>query len=151
MTAIPHDAQLSEDGNWWWDGHQWQPVGPQDGGQEQGSAAFGFDTTGVLVSPDETDNPDNHVVLHHDAGTQVSFVVWNLGTQPDVATVTVYVDDVEVQTWTSGTTPPGGAAGPDDGYVHGCGRHPEGRHVFRVLVTPGQPGYDTTTNEVDID
>lgn len=152
MTAVPQDAQLSDDGNWWWDGSEWQPVNPDDSGTPEDLVAeFAFDTNGVLVSPDETDNPDNHVVLHHDAGTQVSFAVWNVGTAAGVATVTVYVDDQEVQTWTSGEIVPGGSAGPDDGYVHGCGRYPEGRHVFRVLVTPGQAGYDSTTNDVDID
>jgi hypothetical protein len=149
MTVMPPDAQVSEDGNWWWDGDDWQPVTP--GEAEQPVADFAFDQQGVLVSLDETDNPDNHVVLHHEAGTQVSFSVWNVGTGPGVATVTVYVDDVEVQTWISGEIPAGMSAAPDDGYVHGCGRHPEGRHVFRVLVSPGQYGYDSTTNEVDID
>ncbi|MGA7987698.1 MAG: hypothetical protein WCB51_04790 [Candidatus Dormiibacterota bacterium] len=27
MTDIPQDAPRSEDGQWWWDGSQWQPVG----------------------------------------------------------------------------------------------------------------------------
>jgi hypothetical protein len=30
MAEQPADAQLSEDGQWWWDGADWQPVaGPQ--------------------------------------------------------------------------------------------------------------------------
>jgi hypothetical protein len=157
MVTVPEGAQLSEDGQWWWDGAQWQSVG-QDGGAaggdtgaDQATAAFAFDTNGVLVSPDDTDNPDNHVVLHHDAGTKVSFVVWNVGQAAGAATVTVYVDDQEVQSWTSGSIAPGTSGGPDDGYVRGCGRYPAGRHVFRVVVTPGQSGQDSTTNEVDID
>jgi hypothetical protein len=38
----PADAQLSEDGRWWWDGAQWQPVepGPQ-AGYDTGSFAPG--------------------------------------------------------------------------------------------------------------
>jgi hypothetical protein len=28
MTTIPADAPRSEDGQWWWDGAQWQPVEP---------------------------------------------------------------------------------------------------------------------------
>jgi hypothetical protein len=32
MPDIPQDAQRSEDGQWWWDGSQWQPVG---GGSDQ--------------------------------------------------------------------------------------------------------------------
>lgn len=31
MTEASESAQLSEDGQWWWDGQEWQPV-PQDGG-----------------------------------------------------------------------------------------------------------------------
>jgi hypothetical protein len=26
MSNVPDGAQLSEDGHWWWDGAQWQPV-----------------------------------------------------------------------------------------------------------------------------
>jgi hypothetical protein len=26
MANIPEGAQRSEDGHWWWDGEQWQPV-----------------------------------------------------------------------------------------------------------------------------
>jgi hypothetical protein len=26
MTQVPSGAQLSDDGQWWWDGTQWQPV-----------------------------------------------------------------------------------------------------------------------------
>ena len=40
---------------------------------------FVFNTQGLLVNPDDTDNPDNHAILHHDAGTMVSFSVSNAG------------------------------------------------------------------------
>jgi hypothetical protein len=40
---------------------------------------------------------------------------------------------------------------PEGAQLRGCGRYPAGRHVFRVVVTPGQSGQDSTTNEVDID
>ena len=36
MTTIPADAPRSEDGQWWWDGSQWQPVegdAPATGGE----------------------------------------------------------------------------------------------------------------------
>jgi hypothetical protein len=44
MTAIPEGAQLSDDGSYWWDGADWQPVdqggqgdqGGQDATTEQG-------------------------------------------------------------------------------------------------------------------
>jgi hypothetical protein len=37
MTGIPEGAQLSEDGSWWWDGQEWQPV-PASAGSESGGA-----------------------------------------------------------------------------------------------------------------
>ena len=42
MTTMPADAPRSEDGQWWWDGTRWQPVGghPADAAQQaQGTAA----------------------------------------------------------------------------------------------------------------
>jgi hypothetical protein len=157
--TIPAGAQLSEDGQWWWDGTQWNAVShsTDQGNHSQSSgdagtatAAFAFDSNGVLVSPDDTDNPDNHVVLHHDAGTMVSFAVWNVGQAAGAVTATVYVDDQQVQTWTSGSVDPGYSVTPNDGYVRGCGRHDAGSHTFRAVLTPGQSGHDDTTNTVDI-
>ena len=145
---------MSPDRRWWWDGQDWQPVVPGqfEPEHEKPTAEFIFDTNGLWVDPDSDDNPDNHAVLHHDAGTQVSFIVWNAGHVKGSATVTIYVDDVEVQTWVSGEVEPRQSAGIDgDGFVHGCGRHPHGRHVFRADVHPGHPGGgDSTTNEIDI-
>jgi hypothetical protein len=40
MTEVPEGAQLSEDGQWWWDGQDWQPV-PQDGVPQDGVAQDG--------------------------------------------------------------------------------------------------------------
>jgi hypothetical protein len=34
---------------------------------------------GLGVMPDPADNPDNHVVPHHEAGTRISFEVLNVG------------------------------------------------------------------------
>jgi hypothetical protein len=36
MANVPEGAQLSEDGRWWWDGQQWQPV--EDGDAGHGAA-----------------------------------------------------------------------------------------------------------------
>jgi len=51
MTTIPADAPRSEDGQWWWDGAQWQPVdapgaaaGPQTAAAAAGSEV---NTSGV--------------------------------------------------------------------------------------------------------
>jgi hypothetical protein len=35
MTDVPQDAPRSEDGQWWWDGSQWQPI---SGGASSGGA-----------------------------------------------------------------------------------------------------------------
>jgi hypothetical protein len=157
MTDIPQDAPRSEDGQWWWDGSQWQPVGGQGaqsgtpgGGSTAGAggAEFGFDMNGVSVQVDDSDNPDNHVNLHVNAGTEVGFTVCNMGSAQGTATVTVFVDDKQVQTWTSGQVPPSDCAGTN---VSGCGRYNKGTHVFRVLVTPGHAGNDSTTNTTDVD
>jgi hypothetical protein len=39
MSNIPEGAQRSDDGQWWWDGQQWQPV--HDGGGAKEQAADG--------------------------------------------------------------------------------------------------------------
>ncbi len=31
MSDIPADAQYSDDGQYWWDGTEWQPVGGEGG------------------------------------------------------------------------------------------------------------------------
>jgi hypothetical protein len=161
VTDIPQDAPRSEDGQWWWDGAQWQPVtdagqGQQQGGQpgggggtpgDAGAAEFGFDNNGLIVQVDQSDNPDNHVVLHVDAGTEAVFTVCNMGPAQGTATVTIHVDDQQVQTWTSGTVAAGQCEGAN---VSGCGRYGAGSHTVRAIVTPGHPGNDDTTNTVDI-
>lgn len=154
MSDIPQDAPRSEDGQWWWDGAQWQPVsaggqqGGQTGGGDAGAAAFGFDNNGLIVQVDQSDNPDNHVVLNENAGTEAVFTVCNMGTAAGTATVTIYVDDQQVQTWTSGQIEAGQCEGAN---VSGCGRHPAGSHTFRAVVTPGHSGNDDVSNTVDIE
>jgi hypothetical protein len=159
MTQIPADAQRSDDGQWWWDGSQWQPVGDQSGaaggggaggggGGAAGAAEFGFDNNGLIIQVDQSDNPDTHVTLHVNAGTEAVFTVCNMGSAAGTASVTIYVDDLQVQTWTSGSVEAGQCEGAN---VSGCGRHPVGSHAFRAVVTPGHSGNDEATNTVDID
>jgi hypothetical protein len=38
---MPADAQKSPDGNYWWDGAQWQPVDQSQSGQAQGAGQSG--------------------------------------------------------------------------------------------------------------
>ena len=156
MTDIPQDAPRSDDGQWWWDGANWQPVsdagGGQQGGQgsggDAGAAEFAFDNNGLIVQVDQSDNPDNHVVPHTNAGTEAVFTVCNTGTAPGTASVTIYVDDQQVQTWTSGSIEAGQCQGAN---VSGCGRYTAGSHTFRAIVTPGHAGNDDTSNSIDID
>jgi hypothetical protein len=39
MSNVPDGAPLSEDGQWWWDGNDWQPIDgqPQSSSAESGS------------------------------------------------------------------------------------------------------------------
>jgi hypothetical protein len=39
MSDIPEGAQRSEDGQWWWDGNQWQSVSGQGGSLQEREAA----------------------------------------------------------------------------------------------------------------
>jgi hypothetical protein len=110
---------------------------------------FTFDPQGLLISPDDTDNPDNHVVLHHDAGTMVSFAVINVGDEPGACHVDIFVDDQFVTDWDSSDIGPGQSQSPP--FVRGLGRYPSGRHTFRADLSPGAGRIDQVSNEVDID
>jgi hypothetical protein len=172
QAATPTSGQLSDDGQWQWDGSQWQPAqaagnqnalatgdtsgsggtaadaGAGGAAGDAGAAEFGFDNNGLIVQVDQSDNPDNHVVLNANAGTEAVFTVCNMGTASGTATVTIYVDDQQVQTWTSGDIPAGQCDGAN---VSGCGRYPGGSHTFRAVVTPGHSGNDEVTNNVDVE
>ena len=39
MSEVPDGAQLSDDGNWWWDGEQWQPVSGGEAGSAESNVA----------------------------------------------------------------------------------------------------------------
>jgi hypothetical protein len=54
MATIPADAPRSEDGQWWWDGTQWQPVEADaaSGGEINSS---GVPYTGTVEIPAGTD------------------------------------------------------------------------------------------------
>lgn len=50
MTTIPADAPRSDDGQWWWDGAQWQPVeddAPATGGEINASGVPYTATVGI--------------------------------------------------------------------------------------------------------
>ncbi len=87
MGNVPEGAQLSEDGYYWWDGAEWQTVdnGSQADGGNAGTCVIAFVDVlagdantgqGPRVIVDTEDNPDNHYVLHVDAGC---LAVWGEG------------------------------------------------------------------------
>jgi hypothetical protein len=45
MSNVPDGAQLSDDGQWWWDGANWQPVNPGDGSSPAGDSDSTADIT----------------------------------------------------------------------------------------------------------
>jgi hypothetical protein len=55
MSNAPDGAQLSEDGQWWWDGTQWQAVD----GTAQSS---GGDASGGQTQSTQHDDPNNRQV-----------------------------------------------------------------------------------------
>jgi hypothetical protein len=74
MTNVPEDAPRSEDGQWWWDGLQWQPV--------QGAPAATVDNWPLLAQAvtEEADNRLHNLneriatavgTFHNDATTQI--------------------------------------------------------------------------------
>jgi hypothetical protein len=161
---MPDGAQMSPDGNYWWDeaNQQWQLVDNQGGGTGaggsggsggggggQGAAAFAFNEPAQLGVSDENDGP----MPTANNQTKVSFgAVWNIGTVAGTPTVHVLVDDNEVQTWSPPQDiQPQQSAQPDDGFVHNCGTYPVGRHRFVARLDNTADGHPSeVSNEVDL-
>jgi len=111
------------------------------------SAMFELADGGIGLMPDPADNPDGHVVPHHDAGTRISFDLVNVGDVGGNARVTVECDgNVVGPEWTSGHLDPGV---PDTGYVS-LGRLGEGSHSVLVYVNPGSGRRDHQTNGFEV-
>src|SRR5947209_4626047 len=114
--SMPAGAQVSEDGQWWWDdtNQQWQAVQPGEadgqglaggtgggaGGGQGGAAAFSF-TLGGVVNQIGVSDEGGDPVPAADRDTKVSVTIFNVGTAAGTATVTVTVDGNDVQTWPS--------------------------------------------------
>jgi hypothetical protein len=78
MSNVPEGAQLSEDGQWWWDGSQWQPVG----GQSSDSSTGG---TGSSDAPmDWSQFPEIARAIHY--GNDVDAYLTDMGVDPSVIT-----------------------------------------------------------------
>lgn len=155
MSNVPEDAQISDDGRWWWDGNDWQeivdddadapPDAPTDEGDE-GEPAFDFDVGGLRVSPEDSPVESAWEPL------KVAFGVCNVGTAGGVATLTLFIDgqDTEV-VWESEWIEAGFCSAPGgDGYVHDVPGQSEGEHVFEAWFDPPGPneGYTQTTINV---
>jgi hypothetical protein len=55
--TVPEGAQLSDDGNYWWDGSDWQPTGNAGGAQDGGGAglADALAQQGIPLAPEAAD------------------------------------------------------------------------------------------------
>jgi hypothetical protein len=106
------------------------------------SSTFELVCGGLGVMPDPDDNPDNHVVPHHDAGTRISFEVVNVGDAGGNARVGVEIDDVFFTEWQSQFLDPGGQ---EVGFVS-LARLTAGEHTVLAYVNPGSRQADHASN-----
>jgi hypothetical protein len=109
-------------------------------------AMFDFIGGGIGVMPDPDDNPNNHVVPHHESGTRISFEVLNVGNAGGEATVDVYINGKFVEAWQSRYLNPGER---EVGYVS-LGRLSEGRHKVEIYLNPSSGRADYDWNEFDV-
>ena len=156
MSNVPENAQISDDGCWWWDGEDWQEIldgpaddAPDDGvdGGDEGEPAFDFDMGGLRVSPE--DSP----VESAGEPLKVAFGVCNVGTAGGVATMTLYIDGDEVTevVWESEWIEAGFCSAPDgDGYVHGVPGLSEGEHLFEAWFDPPGPNEGYAQNTINV-
>jgi hypothetical protein len=121
-------------------------AGNQDAGEQVAMFVLA-DNPGLLVNVDDEDNEAGHVILHSDAGTKVSFAVFNVGTATGSCTVDIEVDGTWVKNWTSADIPPNGS---DSTEVKGLGRYPLGWRKFLAYVNPGAGHHDHLENTVDV-
>lgn len=62
MTEIPADAQRSEDGNYWWDGSEWQLIDQSQAAGGQGEQA------GEEGQPQETEPRQTQIAAAGESG-----------------------------------------------------------------------------------
>jgi hypothetical protein len=151
MSNVPEGAELSEDGQWWWDADNqtWQQVeggGGDSGGGDAGSPGFDF-VQGIRIDPVSMGTPSAGEEL------KAAFQVINTGTAGGQCVVTIYVDgsDSGVK-WDSPWLEPGQDAVPDgDGYVAGIPGQSEGEHEFEGFADPpGQYGGRSGANKINV-
>jgi hypothetical protein len=146
--SMPEGAQLSDDGQWWWDGEQWQAVETSGGGTgaATGTASFDFDSSGLRIDAESSPVPSAGEPL------KAAFGVCNMGTAGGQAHVTLMIDGQDTGvTWDSPWLEPGQCAAPDgDGYVHGLPAQSAGSHTFDSSATPAGPFGGKATNTIDV-
>lgn len=118
----------------------------QQGRRRTLSEMFELAPGGIGVMPDPQDNPDNHVVPHHDSGTQISFELAHVGDAGGVARVGVEIDGNFVVEWSSESLNPGETA---VGYVS-LGRLDQGSHKVLIYVNPGSGTADHQENTFEV-
>jgi hypothetical protein len=101
---------------------------------------------GIGVMPDPADNPNNHVIPHHEGSTRISFEVLNVGDAGGNARVGVELDDRFVTEWQSRYLDPGQR---EVGYVS-LGRVSNGQHTALAYVNPGSGQADHASNTFDV-
>jgi hypothetical protein len=77
MTDVPEGAQLSEDGQWWWDGEQWQPVG---GGTSETTEGYESTDQSNVNQIDADEYPSLARVLYY--GDDIDGYLQDLGIDP---------------------------------------------------------------------
>jgi hypothetical protein len=110
------------------------------------SAMFDLVGGGLGVMPDPDDNPDGHVVPHHDAGIKITFEVANVGDSGGNAKVGIELDDVFQAEWESGFLDPGA----EEVGQMSLGRVSEGDHSVLVFVNPGSGAQDHDSNDFSV-
>jgi hypothetical protein len=110
------------------------------------SAMFELAEGGVGVMPDPDDNPDGHVVPHHDAGVRISVEVGNVGDEPGSANLRVEVDEVFVaETDTEELAP-----GETTVVFFNLGRLEPCQRVILVFVNPGSGQHDHAETTIEL-
>ncbi|HEU5474330.1 MAG TPA: hypothetical protein VFV67_27095 [Actinophytocola sp.] len=156
MSNVPQGATLSDDGHYWWDGTDWQLVqdngdaggaGGSDGSADAGTPVIVFVDVyagsantgpGPRVIVDQDDNPDDHLVLHVDAGCLAVWGEGNAGTADGV-----YSDSWSLEDGTTGTLDDLSLL-PEHTVTRSVrlGRLGAGRHTFSVTLNGQAFGED---------
>jgi hypothetical protein len=110
------------------------------------SAMFQLIGGGIGVMPDPADNPGNHQVPHHNAGTLISFEVINVGDAGGNARLGVELDDTFLTEWQSPQLDPGQRASG----TASLGRLSPAQYTALVYVNPGSGEADHEENTFDV-